>query len=144
MPFVFFVCVSGLLTENGTALPFHYEMCSRKSDGGFINTCRWSSDAIFKALPPLLRLCPGQGVYRIFICVVLLAYGEAVVLMAHTTLDAISRAAKATAKAVPRLFLIMMFSFPFRAMDWLDHDHLKKFKRFCEPLIGFDPECPVV
>lgn len=84
------------------------------------------------------------GVYRIFICGVLVTYGEAVVLMAHTTLDAISRAANATAKAVPKPFLIMMFSFPFQTRDRLDHDRLKKFKRFCKPLISFDLECPDV
>ena len=74
----------------------------------------------------------------------LVTYGEAVVLMAHTTLDAIRRAANATARPIPKPVLIMMFAFPFQTMDRLDHDRLKKFKRFGKPLILFDLECPVV
>ena len=76
--------------------------------------------------------CPRQDVYRTFICGAPVTYGEAVALMAHTTPDATSRAANATAKAAPKPFLIMMFSFPVSLQGLVGPRSFEKIQAFLQ------------
>lgn len=117
---------------SGTALPFRFCGLSENQTATSIPD-DWPSDADFAALPlPVPALSRTRRLQDFHLRRAGHVWRGGGVDGTHDA-GRDQQGGKCNGEAIPKPFLIMMFSFPFQTIDRLDHDRLKKFKRFCKP-----------